>query len=365
MDAFLDLALQYERENIPSLHGFLVWLSQQDIIIKRDMDQTNLNAVRIMTVHGSKGLQGNIVFLPDTRSYSVNNKSKDLMWIEGLPFWIANKKETPNLFKNYFEKQAELALEERHRLLYDALTRASDRLYVCGYNGKRSAPEDNWYDLIKESIGEEEILKPITFTSLQTKEVKQKLKRNFPNDFEEIPEWAIKTPEKVKEKPLPLSPSKMGEEEVEEKGNHLDRVIALNRGSFIHEMLQILPTISKEKRKEVLDKCKPTDIEIPENLLEIFEKFSEVFSDHSVAEVPIIGTIDGQPISGQIDRLIIKENEVMIVDFKTNRFVPEKIPDNYQKQLKAYRDLIKNIFPDKIVKYYLLCTENMTLMEVK
>ena len=365
LDAFLDLSLQYEGENTPSLQGFLAWLTHQEIIIKRDMDQSNLNAVRIMTVHGSKGLQGNIVFLPDTRSYSVNNKSKNLIWIDGLPFWVANKKEAPDSFKDYFEREAELALEERHRLLYVALTRACDRLYICGYNGKRSAPEDNWYDLIKESIGEEEILKPITFTSLQTKEVQKKSNKNLPNDFDEIPDWTMKTPLKAKEKPLPLSPSKMGEEEVEEKGNHLDRALALKRGSFIHEMLQYLPSISKEKRQEVLDKSKPADIEIPENLLEIFEKYTELFSDNSLAEVPVIGTVDEQPISGQIDRLIIKENEVMIVDFKTNRFVPIKTPENYQKQLKAYRDLIKNIFPDKIVKSYLLWTENMTLVEVK
>ena len=134
LDAFLDLSLQYEQENIPSLQGFLAWLSHQDIVIKRDMDQSNLNAVRIMTVHGSKGLQGNIVFLPDTRTCVSNNKIKDLIWINGLPFWITSKKEAPDTFKTYFDKQEELAIEERHRLLYVALTRASDRLYICGYN---------------------------------------------------------------------------------------------------------------------------------------------------------------------------------------------------------------------------------------
>ena len=84
-----------------------------------------------------------------------------------------------------------------------------------------------------------------------------------------------------------------------------------------------------------------------------------------MAEVPIIGTLEGVPFSGQIDRLIIQEKEVILVDFKTNRCVPQKVPENYQKQLNAYRDLLKNIFPDKIMKSYLLWTENMTLMEVK
>ncbi len=367
LDAFLDLALLYEGDNTPSLQGFLAWLTRQEIIIKRDMDQSNLNAVRIMTVHGSKGLQGNIVFLPDTRSYSVNNKSKDLIWLEGLPFWIASKKEAPDSLKSYFEKQEDLALEERHRLLYVALTRASDRLYICGYNGKKAAPEDNWYDLIKESLGEEEIVEPITFTAPQIKEVKTKSKSTLPHDFENIPEWAKKLPLKAEEKALPLLPSMLGEEDVEETGNHADRELALKRGSFIHQMLQYLPTVAKEKRGEVLKKLTPPDIDVPKNLLDIFEKpeFTELFGGESMAEVPIIGELEGQTISGQIDRLVVKEKEVVIVDFKTNKYIPKTVPQNYQKQLEAYRDLIKNIFPDKIVKSYLLWTENMTLMEVK
>ena len=365
LDAFLDLALQYEQENAPSLQGFLAWLNHQEIVIKRDMDQSNLNAVRIMTVHGSKGLQGNIVFLPDTRSYSGNKKFKNLIWMDGLPFWVS-KKDSPDLFKNYFEQQEELELEERHRLLYVALTRASDRLYICGYNGKNSAPVDNWYDLIKESLGEEEITKVITFTSKQQKEIKNKEKNELPCDYKNVPEWVLNAVPKIKTPPLPLSPSKLGEEEIQEKETHSDRELALKRGSFIHEMLQYLPNIPKEKRKEVLEKLKPNDIDFPENLLTIFEKneFSKFFGSDSVAEVPVIGKINEQIISGKIDRLIVKENEVIIVDFKTNRYVPKIVPQNYQKQLMAYKDLLKNIFPDRMIKSYLLWTENMTLVEV-
>ena len=91
---------------------------------------------------------------------------------------------------------------------------------------------------------------------------------------------------------------------------------------------------------------------------------TDLFGPNSIAEVPVIGKLDGQIISGQIDRLVVKEKEVIIIDFKTNRFVPKTVPENYQKQLSVYKDLLKNIFPDKIVKSYLLWTENMTLVEV-
>ena len=250
-------------------------------------------------------------------------------------------------------------------MLYVALTRASDRLYICGYNGKRKAPKNNWYDLICESLGKEEITEPITFTSPQTKDIQKKSNRSFPLDFEKIPNWVLKMPPKAKEKLLPLSPSKLGEEENFGETNHIDREKALQRGSFIHKMLQYLPTIPKEQRPEILKKLKPDDIDLPPNLLTIFEKFKDFFEKNSMAEVPIIGTLEGVPFSGQIDRLIIQEKEVILVDFKTNRCVPQKVPENYQKQLNAYRDLLKNIFPDKIMKSYLLWTENMTLMEVK
>ena len=367
LDTFLDLALPYEQENAPSLQGFLAWLTRQEITIKRDMEQSALNAVRIMTVHGSKGLQGNIVFLPDTRSYSVNNKSKDLIWTENnLPLWLASTKEAPDKLKQIFDHLKEMESEEKNRLLYVALTRASDRLYICGYNGKRLAPENNWYDLIKDSLGENEITKIIRFSSSQKKEKQTKLKTFLPSDFKELPEWVKTIPVQTVKTQIPISPSKMGDEETELHENHTDRKFALHRGSFIHEMLQYLPNIPKEKRREVLIKCKPSDIDVPENLLDIFEKpeLDVFFGKNSLAEVPVIGELDGLAISGQIDRLAITEKEVLILDFKTNRFVPKKIPENYQKQLAAYKGLLKNIFPDKIIKSYLLWTESMTLVEV-
>ncbi|MGN0919770.1 MAG: PD-(D/E)XK nuclease family protein, partial [Alphaproteobacteria bacterium] len=290
--------------------------------------------------------------------------TQNLIWIKQLPFWIAAPKEAPAQLNDYFEKQEELASEEKHRLLYVALTRASDRLYICGYNGSRSAPVDNWYDLIKESLGEEEITRPIVFTSKQKKEIKPKEKTNLVPDFENIPEWVLTLPPNPPLKPLPLSPSKMGEEEVAKSEVHQERELSLKRGSFIHEMLQYLPDIPKEKRPETLEKLRPSEIEMPPHFLDIFERFSDIFGPSSLAEVPVIGLVKGQALSGQIDRLIVNEKEVIVVDFKTNRFVPQTVPSKYQKQLEAYKDLLKDIFPDKIIKSYLLWTETMTLVEV-
>lgn len=118
------------------------------------------------------------------------------------------------------------------------------------------------------------------------------------------------------------------------------------------------------------ERIKPDDIEIPEQLYQLLEnpQFAPLFSKDSLAEVPIIGSLDNQIISGQIDRMLVRENEVIIVDYKTNQYVPQnadKVPAVYKTQMRTYKQLIKNIFPDKVVKAYLLWLQNITLMEIE
>ena len=144
---------------------------------------------------------------------------------------------------------------------------------------------------------------------------------------------------------------------------------ALKRGIFLHKLIQYLPQVPALNRKEVAFKLKPDDIEIPENFFDIFDNqdFQTLFGNNSVAEVPIAGIVGKRVVSGQIDRLIVTDNDVWIVDFKTNRQVPETpstVHKSYKTQLFAYKSLIKNIFSDKIVRTFLLWTETMTLMEM-
>ena len=111
-------------------------------------------------------------------------------------------------------------------------------------------------------------------------------------------------------------------------------------------------------------------MDLPKSLLNLFddERFANLFSTDSLAEVPVVGTTtDGKVICGQIDRLVIKENEVLIVDYKTNRCPPkvgENVPESYVEQINAYKDLLKNIFPDKNIKGFLLWTTNLTFTEI-
>lgn len=367
LDAFLDICLQFENNKTPSLQSFLSFMSRQEIIIKRDMDQKNMNAVRIMTVHGSKGLQGNIVFLPDTRSSSKSFSTREnLIWTENnLPLWVPNKDQAPIQVDSILNLMQQKDIQERKRLLYVAITRASDRLYIMGYNNRNKAPKDNWYDLILSSLNLNDLKEKIVFKSDQKQEIISKRIKTYPNDFDECPDWVKKNPILEPEQTI-LSPSKLV---VFEKDQTNDIVLsqALEKGILIHKLLQYLPEIPPEKHRQKLQELTPNGIEIPYQLLDLMEKpeIADLFGKNSLAEVPIIGELNGQKIAGQIDRLVIRPDSILIIDYKTNKKVPKIIPNNYQAQLNAYRDLIKKIFPDRIVKSYLLWTENLTLMEVQ
>ncbi len=373
LDEFLALSLNFEQTNTPSLQGFLAWFSHHEIEIKRDLDNSGIDAVRIMTVHGSKGLQGNIVFLPDTcSSRSKPQTGGDFIWLDNeVPLWIPNSNLRPSCLEDYFDNITHLNNQERRRLLYVAITRARDRLYIAG-DGKKS--NNNWYDLIVNALPQE--LQPdkdgiIRWESKQQKIRQQKSGAILQNDYETLPSWAEKIPPKEEPIAAPISPSKLGDTEeewiAEESILQPNQELALRRGTLIHKLLQYLPELPADQRLAFVQKMWPSDIELPQNLLDIFDKpeLKDLFGTNSLAEVPVIGTIDGKTVSGQIDRLVALQNEVKIIDFKTNRFVPKEVPDIYKKQLNAYKDLLKIIFPDKMIKSYILWTQTLYFEEVK
>lgn len=372
LDEFLALTLSYEKDQTPSLEGFVRWFLDKKIEIKRDADQSALNVVRIMTVHASKGLQGNIVFLPETR-YVPQKKEKMIWTSDGFPVWIPRAAHTSQFSNQFYDHLEKAKTEEYHRLLYVALTRASDRLYICGWENKTKAKQGNWYDLIINSIP----YKPdpdgvIRISSTQLSDPKNSKESAESPSIPPLPAFIFQTPHPEEMRPHPISPSKQTTEEKDQTASILtpDLAYALRRGQFIHKLLQYLPEIPPQDRLKVAHRLKPEDISIPENLFNLFENpdFQELFSNQSIAEVPIVGTIDNQLVSGQIDRLVVLENEVLIIDFKTNRRVPtspDKVPLIYKNQMDTYKRLIKNIFPDKIVRTFLLWTETLVFMELK
>jgi ATP-dependent helicase/nuclease subunit A len=151
IDEFLSLSFTYESANTPSLEGFLHWIERGGAEIKRDMERGR-DEVRVMTVHGAKGLEADIVILPDTASIPepITNKGHLLYTEDGVLFPIAEAW-APDAVKAAKAGAQRGAMEEHRRLLYVALTRAKDRLYVCGFEGKRGVRPGSWYALARQA----------------------------------------------------------------------------------------------------------------------------------------------------------------------------------------------------------------------
>ena len=384
LDEFVNLTLVFEQEHVPDLQGFIEWMLDDDVEIKRELEQSEADAVRLMTVHGSKGLQSPVVILPDlVRIPKINNEAK-MLWDEVFFYPLCSDDYNDECLR-IRAKEREEAMEEYRRLLYVALTRAEDRLCLCGYyNGDRSKPKDeSWYKIcekIMKEIGQENADGVIEFALEQ--QIEPKVKDNNENMADCIlPDWDWIYTDAPIEGALakPLAPSKMDEEEPSLfsplSGGGKNRY---RRGLIIHKLLQFLPEINEKNKEsiivEFLNKnaadISETDKErICKEVLCLINnnQFAPLFSSASKAEVPIIGEVEGKIISGQVDRLVILDDEVMVVDYKTNRPAAETlndVPSSYIKQMRAYQILLAKVYPDKKISTHILWTDTAHLMKI-
>ncbi len=381
IDEFINLTLHFEQEHIPSLQLFIDWIHKDDIEIKREQKQDQNNAVRIMTVHGSKGLQSPIVILPDAMRVKKTTNENDILFDDDIFLYPFNSAEYETTCKKIRNKQQQNALEEYHRLLYVALTRAEDRLYICGYQ-QESNNNKSWYNLCQNNLDK--------ICSYQQKKLVYEIKQEIPiqSTTDISPKLSsvdpflwLNNPAPI-ESPLskPLTPSKQdNDDDVYSSPLEKDNQKYFLRGTIIHKLLQLLPEISKENRinsakqyfhNNNFDLSSSNQSQIISEVISILEnpEFSSLFDKQSKAEVPIMGEVDGKIISGQIDRLAVLPDKVLIIDYKTNRPAAKSInevPLAYLKQLKAYKSLVQKIYPDKIIKTYILWTNTTQIMEIE
>ena len=408
IDQFMLITLDSESQAPPSLDRFLAGLDRAEIVIKREMDEAR-GEVRIMTVHGAKGLEAPVVFLVDPGS-APRHASHDPLVIElerpdGAPALslVRTFAGIPRLAETRIDNARRAGEEEYRRLLYVALTRARDRLVVCGYHGPRGAAETCWHRLVWAGLAgeaEERPFGPDGSAMLHWQ------KTPLPSDTEhgDTPE------ERPQVQPLPtwveqdapgvvqvqrLTPSDALEGETSDEpgpkvpprdllAEALDGDgIALRRGRLVHRLLETLPEIEPEAwheaARKATDRALPDISEQDRNLLAgdivaLLEDpgFSTVFSTRGRAEVSLNGWIelaDGSRrlVSGQIDRLLVTEDRITIVDFKTNRIAPDTIantPPQYITQLALYRKLLAAIYPGRTIDASLLWTTSPSLMPV-
>ncbi|MEE8352092.1 MAG: double-strand break repair helicase AddA, partial [Rhodospirillales bacterium] len=264
IDEFLGRALDFERDHEPSLEGFLYWLERGETEIKREMER-GLNQVRVLTVHGAKGLEAPVLFLPDTCTMQGAQLAPRLHWLEnedgpggelGAVIWRISKEEEEDLTARLHEEAAQEAKREYRRLLYVAMTRARDRLYICGWETKKGRADGCWYDLMEAPIKEiaEEVETPQgkpnegetlwrvaspQTTAPDRKDIggKQKV------DAQALPDWTRTSPAPEPEPASPLAPSRPSEDGAGDEPPVLsplsdDDGVRFKRGRLVHRLLQ-------------------------------------------------------------------------------------------------------------------------------
>ncbi len=381
LDEFLNLCLRYQAENTPNLQGFLYWISQEVIELKRDLDQSD--QVRVMTVHGSKGLQAPIVFLPDTTQIPTDLPS--IGFYDNILSWLPPGTKDVPFTKMIKQSLREKQQEEYRRLLYVALTRAQDALYVCGFGEDK---DDSWYRTVTtgmEKVGsqvEYDFIKGMGWRHGQILQRKSSTKEKKDIHNFNLPSWLLSAPAQ-ETMPQVIRPSDYtvsslrgveDDESISELSSRDCRVetsslLAMRpdgmtdstlRGTLIHKLLELLPTLPEAERKAAgirfLNKIEGAQ-KMTEIALNVINSFPDLFGANSQAEVPIIGMMGEKQLSGQMDRIVMGEDHILIIDYKTHENPPSLIPEDYLYQMTLYKDVVSKIFPGKTIGCGILWTQ--------
>jgi len=360
MDALTQFMQQltiYEQKNPATLQGFITWFRRQNIIAKRNLEHSVSNEVRILTSHSAKGLQAPVIYLPDTTS--VPTSSSSFYWGDDFLCWAGQ--DHPQLL-HLKQTHQKAAMEEYFRLLYVALTRAQDRLYIAGWSNTPKIHEQSWYQVIQQQLAPLAApfsMAPRTDHTFETPGLKIESFHGTPEtEPPEIsrnvtPPWSQKNivPEKAQEI---IYPSQQGYE-----GPAQPATASL--GTPIHMALYLLgqglppegaiKDLSPELQREALGKAE-----------RVFyaPHLQYLFGAGTLGEVPIQGLWEGQWVSGKIDRLVFQENRLLIVDFKTGK-PRSPIPQGYKEQLAWYQKLLTLLYPHHTIDSAILWVETLEL----
>ncbi|NKB51908.1 MAG: double-strand break repair helicase AddA [Rhizobiaceae bacterium] len=425
MDAFLDTALAYEQGSLPGLQAFLEALQEDQPEIKREMD-ASAGEVRIMTVHAAKGLEAPIVFLVDKGSQAFQSQHAPSLYgwseqdQEACYLWVPKSDQHCSKTLDLRDDERRRAEEEYRRLLYVGMTRAEDRLIICGYRGKTSPGTPNWHDMVRTALepdwqdvyasgdggdggddggdggdggdepGEEVLWhrwkapgSPATIVKPENPDAS-----SVPIKSAKLPDWISKVlPPEIK-LPRPLNPS--GAQAVIDESLAQQPALASpfqqksmdpnapdprRRGTALHKLLQVLPDLEESSRWSEAEAYLAAQLPqyTPELRHDMLQSLRNVL-DHpqltdcfdpqtSRGEVSLMGTIatkyGPRSVSGQIDRLSVGSEEVVILDYKTNLQVPgpdDQIPPDYVTQLALYRELVARLYPKMPIKCMLVWT---------
>jgi ATP-dependent helicase/nuclease subunit A len=377
IDALLGQALAYERTEVPSLTGFLEWMQADDLEIKRQIDSAS-DQIRVMTVHGAKGLEAPIVILPDTGAKKNDIKS-EIITLGGVPIWKPNAPEMAQGIAVQIDALKDAQAQENMRLLYVAMTRAEKWLIIAAAG---DLPKDggSWYQMAQAALAH---LNAAGFADGPTDGL-----RHQEAGWDALP--IVAKPQKIanhallepvfEANPLPqparsetLLPSKdLGGAKALAGEAGSDEDAAKSYGSVVHLLLEHLAPLGPAQRERAAQLL--TRNANPETAKQAIAEaiavldapaLGQVFAAETLAEVAVTADLGERRMYGVIDRLIVEDDRIVVVDFKTNRTVPDTAdtcPEGLLRQMGAYAHAMRAIYPDREIETAILWTYNCTLM---
>ena len=373
IDALLAQALSYESTGVPSLTGFLTWMDTDDLEVKRQMESQG-DRIRVMTVHGAKGLEAPIVILPDTAKRPIPVRQELLPAGDHL-IWKTPKDDSPPAVNALKDEVVAKEQRERMRLLYVAMTRA-EKWLIVGAAGDVGEGDASWYNIVADgmsrrsdydaTLGDMPLRRVSeldweapTLTTPKSEPVLQVT----PPDFGILP-----TPQVAKT----IAPSELPGDKImpgDPAGDNVED--AMERGTQIHLLLEHLPMAAPMARRQLgLQLLQTNDTDLVDDVIALIEKpdLQWIWGAEALTEVDITADIPGLGrIHGAIDRLIIGASSITAIDYKSNRIVPatpQETPIGLQRQLAAYEHALREIFPDHAIETAILWTHSGTLTKL-
>ena len=392
IEELLNAALQFESSETPSLQRFLDWFDRGEVEITRDASAP-LDAVRVMTVHGAKGLQAPVVILADATGDPDNSRLGALDWtIEdgvSVPVFRPRKEELSGSLADDLARTEEKERAEHWRLLYVAATRAEERLIVGGALGPRAKGEpapDSWYQVIDRAMGtlgtewEEDPL----WSGARHHRGKAAVAARpaalrapaAPLPPPLLPDWLSRAAPREARPPRPLRPSQLGVDMVADPPPSPAMLDAARRGTLLHALFERLPGLPPEARESaalrwleqaagVADPGLRAELAKAACAIIADPRFADLFGPDSLAEAPIAAVVEEEVVAGTVDRLLVTDALIRVVDFKTGRRVPaglEAVPEHHIRQMAAYVAALEVIFPGRAIEAALLYTAGPRLI---
>ncbi len=387
IEELVAIAFEFERSEIASLDRFLHWFGSGEVEIKRD-PSAPANAVRVMTVHGAKGLEAPVVILAD--STSDPSRLGERNGPIAVPFGEAGNApvirprsaEMAEPYVSIAQAAKTRDLQEHWRLLYVALTRAAERLIVAGVLPTRGVPADSWHARVQaalERLGATWYDRSLRYEgNVPAASVRPKKGGEEPVSLA-VPDWLLRPAPAESIPPRPLAPSQVEADRDVLPPPSPELRAAARRGTLLHALFERLPGVAPDQRRNAAllwleHSAALSDPHVREEIADAAcsliseEAYAPLFAESALAEAPIAATLpDGRVVAGTVDRLLVEETIVRVVDFKTGRDVPstpEQVPPQHRRQMEAYAKALTVIFPGRRIETALLYTSGPRLIEL-